>query len=471
MASGPDLLTATASMGIRDRRSVRGYRFALDPTPAQEQALRSHCGAQRYAYNWGLRRVTANLEQRAAEQTYGISDRDRTPSLDWSAYALRRMWNDVKGEIAPWWKENSKEAYSSGLANLAAGLSSWAKSQSGVRAGPRMRFPQFKNKKSQMSCRFTTGSFGLSDADRRHVKLPRIGLVRTHESTRKLARRVAQGTARIKSATVSFSRGRWFVSFSVEVQMDPAALGLLPAVVGVDLGIQHLAILSEPVLDISDADGMVANPAHLEQAKKTLRRLQRKASRRQGPDRRTGADPSHRWHRAQDRVNRLHARIANGRTDALHRLTTSLSVRFDQIVVEDLNVAGMLRNRRLARRIADAGWGELRRQLSYKSEWRGGKLVVADRFYASSKLCSGCGALKTKLRLSERSYHCETCGITLDRDLNAARNLAALANEVRTSTSSPSCGATLNEPAGNPHKASHVGSGYRHGKPYEGNVV
>lgn len=140
-------------------------------------------------------------------------------------------------------------------------------------------------------------------------------------------------------------------------------------------------------------------------------------------------------------------------------------------MVEDLNVAGMLRNRRLARRIADAGWGELRRQLSYKSEWRGGKLVVADRFYASSKLCSGCGALKTKLRLSERSYHCETCGITLDRDLNAARNLAALANEVRTSTSSPSCGATLNEPAGNPHKASHVGSGYRHGKPYEGNVV
>lgn len=464
-------MTTSGPPGARAPSLVRGYRFALDPTPSQEQALRSHCGAQRYAYNWGLRRVIANLEQRAAEQTYGISDRDLTPSLDWSAYALRRLWNDAKDDVAPWWEDNSKEAYSSGLANLAVGLRCWVKSQSGDRRGPRMRFPQFKSKKCQMSCRFTTGAFGLSDADRRHIKLPRIGLVRTHESTRKLARRVAEGTARIKSATISYARGRWFVSFSVEVRMAPSVLGLPREVVGVDLGIQHLAILSEPVRGISDAAGMVANPAHLEQVNKTLRRLQRKATRREGPDRRTGKPPSRRWYRAQDKVNRLHARVANARINALHRLTTSLSERFDQIVIEDLNIAGMLHNRRLARRIAGAGWGELRRQLSYKSQWRGGELIVADRFYASSKLCSGCGATKAKLRLSERVYHCETCGVTLDRDLNAARNLAALASQAAGGTSSPSCGATLNEPAGNPQKAGQVGSGYRHGKPRVGNAA
>lgn len=311
-------MTAIASPGKAVRSSVRGYRFALDPTPAQEQALRSHCGAQRYAYNWGLRRVTANLEQRAAEKSYGISDRDLTPALNWSAYRLRKMWNTVKGEVAPWWEENSKEAYSSGLANLAAGLSTWVKSQAGDRKGPRMRFPQFKTKKSHLSCRFTTGAFGLSDADRRHVKLPRIGLVRTHESTRKLARRVAEGSARIKSATISFSRGRWFVSFSVEVRTALKTLGPPRATVGVDVGLKHLAVLSQPVRGVSDAEGMVANPAHLERSKKTLRRLQRKATRRQGPDRRTGRDPSHRWQRAQDKVNRRHALIANGRTDALH---------------------------------------------------------------------------------------------------------------------------------------------------------
>lgn len=181
---------------------IRAYRFALDPGPLQEEQLRSHCGAQRFAYNWALRLVKANLEQRSAERTYGIADSELTPALNWSAYSLRRTWNTIKDDVAPWWRENSKEAYSSGLANLATALNNWAVSQSGDRQGRPMRFPRFKTKKSQLSCRFTTGAFGLVDTDRRHVKLPRIGRVRTHESTRKLARRVDRGSARIRSATV-----------------------------------------------------------------------------------------------------------------------------------------------------------------------------------------------------------------------------------------------------------------------------
>ncbi|MFI5783712.1 IS607 family element RNA-guided endonuclease TnpB [Nocardia sp. NPDC051570] len=457
-------------------RVLRAYRFALDPTPGQVEALRSHCGAQRFAYNWGLGVIKANLGQRAAEDSYDVPDDERTPPLNWSAYSLRKTWNRVKDEVAPWWSENSKEAYSSGLANLAAGLANWSGSKKGDRKGKPIRFPRFKGRKTTLSCRFTTGAFGLVDADRRHVKLPRIGVVRTLESTRKLARHIERGTARIRSATLSHRRGRWFVSFSVEVD-HPARSGAarpsLTAAVGVDLGIAHLAVLSRPVAGVSDEHGMVANPKHLDHAHRALRRLQRRAARPRGPDKRTAATPSKRWEATHAKVNRLHTRVANARADSLHRLTTGLAEQSGPVVVEDLNVAGMLRNRRLARHIADTGWGELRRQLEYKTAWRGGTLIVADRWFPSSKTCSNpaCGAVKAKLRLSQRIYRCDQCGLTLDRDVNAARCLAALAASVDSGASSPSCGATENEPDGNPHKSNLVGSGYRHGKTHAVNVA
>ncbi|WP_245721348.1 hypothetical protein [Nocardia pseudovaccinii] len=157
--------------------------------------------------------MKANLDQRHAETTYGHSGDDLTPPMPWSAYALRKQWNQIKDQIAPWWAENSKEAYSSGLANLAAALQNWADARTGKRRGRTVGFPRFKGRRAGLSCRFTTGAFGLTDGDRRHVKLPRIGTVRTHESTRKLARHLERGTARIRSATVSHRAGRWFVSF------------------------------------------------------------------------------------------------------------------------------------------------------------------------------------------------------------------------------------------------------------------
>ncbi|MEU4480243.1 RNA-guided endonuclease TnpB family protein [Micromonospora sp. NPDC023966] len=160
-------------------------------------------------------------------------------------------------------------------------------------------------------------------------------------------------------------------------------------------------------------------------------------SRKAGPDRRTGQRPSRRWQRVSARLARAHARVANLRRDSLHKLTTRLTREHGAIVMEDLNVAGMLRNRRLARHIADASFGELRRQLTYKTQWNGGRLVVADRWYPSSRTCSGCGAVKTKLALSERTYTCQTCGLAIDRDLNAALNLAALAAEYDTAGSGP----------------------------------
>jgi putative transposase len=163
-------------------------------------------------------------------------------------------------------------------------------------------------------------------------------------------------------------------------------------------------------------------------------------SRRVGPDRRTGQRPSHRWEQARRQVARAHTRVANLRRDGLHQLTTKLAAEYGTVVVEDLHVTGMLRNRRLARRIADAGLGELRRQLAYKTKWNGGRYIVADRWYPSSKTCSACGTVKTKLALSERTYTCTTCGLILDRDINAARNLAALAAQYDTAGSGPVTG-------------------------------
>ncbi|MDX3660645.1 IS607 family element RNA-guided endonuclease TnpB [Streptomyces sp. ID05-26A] len=419
---------------------IQAYRFALDPAAGQYSALRSHCGAQRYAFNWGVARIKANLDQRAAEKTYGIPDDQLTPPVSWSAYSLRKAWNQGKSEVAPWWAENSKEAYSSGLANLATALGNWAASRRGTRQGPRLGFPRFKGRRSGLSCRFTTGTFGLG-VDRRHVTLPRIGAVRTHESTRKLARHVERGTARIRSATVSHRAGRWFVAFSVEITRTDPAPTRPESTVGVDLGVTSLAVLS--------TGEVIANPRHLETVLRTLRRLQRQAARRTGPDRRTRRQPSARWRRTQARIAALHAGVANARRDGLHKLTTRLIHTHGTVVIEDLNVAGMLRNRRLARHIAGVGMAELRRQIQYKAGWAGVRVHVADRWYPSSKTCSACGVVKAKLRLSERVYRCDACGLDLDRDLNAARNLAALA---RRETSSPSCGATQNEPAGNPHK-------------------
>ncbi|MGH3827480.1 MAG: IS607 family element RNA-guided endonuclease TnpB [Pseudonocardiaceae bacterium] len=390
---------------------IRAYLYALDPTPDQDQRFRSHCGAQRVAYNWCLARVTANWAQRAAERTYGLIGGELTPWVNTSAYSLRKAWNAAKDIVAPWWAENSKEAYASGCANLATAL--------GNRKAGRARMPRFKSKhRARLTCRFTTGSFGLGP-DRRHIQLPVLGTVRTHESTRKLARHVDGGTARIRSATLSFQRGRWHVSFSVELPDHEPTRSEDGQVVGVDLGIKSLAVLS--------TGEVVPNLRYLEQARKALRRAQRQAARRCGPDRRTKRVPSGRWRKARVRADRVHTRVSNLRRNAIHQLTTRLVREFDTVVIEDLHVAGMVRNRHLARCIADASWAEIRRQLTYKTERAGCVLIVADRWFASSKTCSGCGTAKAKLMLSERTYVCTACGLVLDRDHNAARNLAALA--------------------------------------------
>ncbi|MGW8431782.1 IS607 family element RNA-guided endonuclease TnpB [Curtobacterium citreum] len=444
----PTLTAATAPDGAGTVQ--RAYKVALDPTEAQTRALLSHAGAARVAFNTMLAAVRANLDQRTAERSYGIPDAELTPSLSWSKMSLRNGWVARRDDVAPWWPENAREAYTSGCFALAAALDNWSKSNKGARAGAQVGFPRFKSRaRSKPSIKFEGVTAKLLPTGHT-VHLPRIGKVHTHESTRKLGRLVEQGSAKVNSVTVSFARGRWHASFQVE-QALPArpARPLGPkSVVGIDVGVKDLIVVARP--DGTEVERLRA-PQELAIALASLRTLQRQAARQHGPydaATRQRQQPSAGWRRTQERIRKVHARVANLRADRLHKLTTRLSQEFDVIGIEHLNVTGMmarsqakphpskpgvfLSNRRrqktgLSRSVANAAFGELHRQLEYKTSWSGSTLVRADRFYPSSKTCSGCGSVKAKLTLAEREYVCTTCGMVIDRDLNAAVNLARTA--------------------------------------------
>jgi putative transposase len=379
----------------------QAYRFALDPTPAQERMLRSHAGAARFAWNWGLARCQ---ERYAAEGRW------------YSAVDLHKLWNVVKkaDPALVWWGENSKCAYQESLRDLDRALRDFIKSRRGERKGRRLGFPRFKKRgKCKESFRFGTGVMRCAGAT---VTLPRLGMIRTHESTRKLARRLENGTARVLSATVSRTAQRWFVSFTVEVERGVPERHARPgSAIGIDLGVKTL------LTGVDDRGNVVTveGPKALGSSLRRLRRASRAHSRT--------AKGSANRREAAARLARIHARVASVRANALHQATSALACTYETIVAEDLNVAGMTRNHGLARAIADQGFGTARRMVAYKTAWNNGQLLAVSRFYPSSKTCSGCGAVKAKLPLSERTYQCDTCALVLDRDVNAARNLLQLA--------------------------------------------
>ena len=304
------------------------------------------------------------------------------------------------------------------------------------------------------------------EADRHHVTLPRIGRVRTHESTRKLARRLQAGTARILSATVRLSGGRWQCAFQVIVagKTRPAhARRSAHPVVGIDVGVRDLLV-------VATADGMevdrIAAPKPLTRAQSRLRAAQRCAARRCGPydpNTQTRREPSKRWERANARVGRIHAKVAAIRADEIHRATTDLALAHDTVVVQQLAAKNMSRRggrgkRGLNRALGDAAIGRIRTQLDYKTSWYGTTLVTAPRFFPSTQLCCCCGA-KTKLRLRDRVYRCRNGCPPMDRDLNAAINLARLGDPRHGGTgtgtgSRPAASVTAGDGRGAIHKTS-----------------
>jgi putative transposase len=420
---------------------TRGVSFTFDPTPAQERLLRSYCGSARVAHNWAIAQVKENLSVRSTEREAGVAEADLTPSLSWSKYSLERSFTTVKRTAVPWWQEVSMHALRSGITQAAEGLANFSASKKGARKGRPVGFPHFKSRnRSTPTISFVELNHQLSwlREDRHAVRLmlpqsspdrelrrrvKHLAWIHTIESIRRLSTLIERGRVRIQKVTISYRDGRWKASFSVRYltglpDRKPSPRGpKITGVVGLDTGVTHLATLSVPIEGVTDQYGHIANSRHLEGQLAKLAKLDRALARTQ-----PGSNNRVKLRRSRAR---LHGQIAKTRDLALRAVTNSLLDRVDTLAIEDLAIRGMqTKRRRLGRSLADASLGELRRQLTYKAADRGVTLVIVDRFYPSSKTCSSCGSVKAKLDLSVRISECDTCSLVLDRDVNAAINIA-----------------------------------------------
>ena len=441
--------------------TVAAAKFEVEwPTePSRAALVRSHFGARRKAFNWGLAQVKADLDAKAVEPSH--------ESVRWDLGSLRWAWNRAKDDVAPWWADNSKEAYSSGLADLARALDNWSASKIGTRKGRRVGFPRFKSaRRDRGRVRFTTGTMRL-EGDRRTITVPVIGGLRSKENTRRLQRQVDTGRARILNMTLSQRWGRLFVSIGYALRMPATARTVTePTVVaGVDLGVRTLATVA--TMDTATGAETLTeypNPAPLKATLAARRRAGRELSRR---------IPGSRGHRAaKAKLSRLDRRCVHLRREATHQLTTELAGTYGHIVIEDLDVAAMKRGmgRRAYRRaVSDAAMGAVRPLLAYKTARYGGELVVADRWFPSSQIHHGCTAPDgTPCRLIGRGridklLVCPQTGHLVDRDRNAARNLRdwpdhASCGPVRTTAPSVPGPTT---PVGTGHGADTGSSGAR----------
>ena len=380
---------------------TRAYKTELDVNNEQITACRQHAGAARWAYNWGLQ-----LKQ----------ERYRAAQKSPTAIDLHRELNALKKTDIPWMYQVSKCAPQEALWNLDAAFTNFfhrcALKKQGKWKG-KLGYPQVKTKKKGLGSFRLTGRIVVSE---KAIVLPRLGRLRLKER-----KYLPTAGVQILSATVSEQAGHWYVSLQVEEE-HPVPENTGP-VVGIDLGIKSLATLS---------DGeVIPNPRHLKRRLKKLKRLQRMVSRRK--------KGSKNRKKAVRKLARLHRQIKNQRRNTLHQVTTRLAKTKSVLVIEDLNVSGMLKNHRLAQAIDDVGFYEFKRQLLYKASWYGSSVILADRWEPSSKTCSGCGWLDAELTLADRTFHCQQCGLVLDRDLNAAINLEQLAGS--SSDSQNACGA------------------------------
>ena len=370
----------------------RAHRVALKPTPDQESLFSQHAGYTRFAYNWALGEFKAGLE-------VGEWLTDRT---------LRPRWNKVKGMIAPWASPLSQNAAKYAIIAFGQAAAGWGEycreMKSGQRAGRRVGFPRFKRRRHEQGFRADNGPDTVR-VDGKVVVLPKIGRVAMVEQLR------FHGS--IREVTVNRTAGIWFACFCIEDGQKAPPVKNGPTI-GVDVGVGTMATCSD--------GAVVDNPKALVPALRRLRRVDKAIARSRNVHGKS--IHSNRRERLYARRRRLHARVVNVRHDNHHKATTAIAKSAGRVVVETLNVAGMMMNRRLARVVADAGMSGFLTKLEYKCLWYGAEYVKADRWFASSKLCSSCGWKNGDLTLSDREWWCGGCGVMNERDMNAAVNLS-----------------------------------------------
>jgi putative transposase len=431
------------------------FRFALAPTPEQARTLARHCGASRFAFNQSLQFVT---DARARKKA------DPSVKVPWSGFDLINAFNRWKTSesagrvfmVAPdgtttkqvtglsWRKEVSSQVFEEAAVDLSRGLARYAE-----RSDRRVGFPKRKRKGcGQDSFRVRNkkapdGRPGIrvGEAHPRSVRLPKIGTVRVHDDTRRLRRMLRPVThldprtgdavmgprARVLSATVRRRVDRWYVCLNLEAPDYHRRLrhcsrshGENQRFVGIDRGLATFAVVADSSgVEVCRFDA----PRPLACRCRRLRRLSRKLSRTQrGSQNRV---------KAARVLAREHVRVADVRRNFLHEVSSQLAKTHSKLAVEDLPVANLIRNKRLAKAIADAAWAEFARQLRYKTAWLGGELVVCNRWFPSTRTCSVCGSVAEQMMLGTRTFRCDGCGLVMDRDCNAAANLAAWAEATR----------------------------------------
>jgi putative transposase len=345
--------------------------------PEQEVYFRKAVGTKRFVYNWALARWKWAKSQ--GVPVYGMM-------------AAKLDFNAIKREQFPWVYEVAKDVCEGAFQDCAAALKNYFDYKNGKRKGEKVGFPHFKSKKkSRQAFRLNNDKFKVEGHE---IRIPNLGWVNMAESLR--------FDGKIMGAVVAKVANHWFVSITVEIEPPQRAAQPQDAV-GVDMGLKKLATLSDGV-EFENQKLLRSELAH-------LKRLSRRLSRRQ--------QGSNRWWVAKRQLASFHERIANRRADIMHKMTTQLARTYKLVSVETLNIKGMARNRRLALSVADAGMGEVLRQLAYKAT----TLIKVGRWYASSKTCSDCGYVNRELTISDRTWACAGCGVLQERDWNAAINI------------------------------------------------
>ena len=374
----------------------QAYRYELKPNNKQRGLLLRHSGVARFAWNWGLAQRIALFNENDGKDKFT------------TAITQHRQLNALKKLDFPWMYDVSKCAPQEALRNLDIAFKNFWR---GRKTNRHTGFPKFKKKGVHDNFGLTGAIYVFGNS----LQLPRLGKIRTKENTGKF-------NGHILSATVSREADRWFVSLSVECERTIPEAGH-SGIVGIDLGLNSFAVSYD-----GNRFDHIYSPKPLKSKLKKLKRLSRCHSRKQkgSSNRRKSALC----------LARLHRHIKNTRTAFLHEKSSSLAKTKSAIVIEDLNVSGMLRNHCLARSIADSGWSEFRRMLEYKIQWYGSRLIVIDRFAPTSKVCSECGAINDKLTLSDRKWVCLACGAIHERDENSAKNIRQLGLEILNTESS-----------------------------------
>lgn len=384
---------------------ILAHKIALDPTVEQAIHFARAAGTARFAYNWALGEW--QRQYKAGEKP--------------SAAKLKSQWNSIRRMEFPWSLEVTKCASGQAIMNVGTAFGNFFRDLKKPKGQRKAQYPKFKKKGRHDSFALWNDQFEVCSRfecfgpPRGKIRIPNLGWVRMREPLRV--------DGRILGAVVSREADRWFVSIQCEAPDNEQAHPKPGTVVGVDLGINSLMVLSRP---LPDGRTVIENPKPLRKSMRRVKKLSRWISRQEESRKRRAAKTSRRMIRRRTRLARLHGRVANIRRDAIHKATTAISAAFETVVLEDLNVAGMVKNHALAGSVSDAAFGKIRRQFEYKARTRGGHVHVADRWFPSSKLCSACGCVVDKLPLSVRTWVCPECGGVHDRDENAAINLESL---------------------------------------------